>query len=219
MLFQTVPKISFIFYISRNYCTSKVCSATLLARPTYWVFFFLVSWGWVRPSALGTSATTWPIVPAPDDRWWVWSSRCNENWQAKPKYSEKTCPSAILYTTNHTWPRDRTWVAAVGSRRLTAWAMAQPYMPFLLILCYNGSLVTWTVVSVTIAMFKPFIFSMSGFTLYIHIHKHTHRHRRMCTQLPKLLCYSKCAITFSLNPQTSESGTHETYRRQYITKQ
>jgi hypothetical protein len=29
--------------------------------------------------------------------WWMWSSRWNENWQGKPKYSEKTCPSA-------TWP-------------------------------------------------------------------------------------------------------------------
>jgi hypothetical protein len=31
------------------------------------VFFFLVSWGGVRLSSLGTSATDWPIVPAPDD--------------------------------------------------------------------------------------------------------------------------------------------------------
>jgi hypothetical protein len=28
----------------------------------------LVSWGGVRLSALGTSASNWPIVPAPDDR-------------------------------------------------------------------------------------------------------------------------------------------------------
>jgi hypothetical protein len=32
--------------------------------------FFLVSWGGVRLSPLGTSATNWPIVPARDDRWW-----------------------------------------------------------------------------------------------------------------------------------------------------
>jgi hypothetical protein len=31
-------------------------------------------------SPLGTPATNWPIVPAPDDRWSVWSSRWNENW-------------------------------------------------------------------------------------------------------------------------------------------
>jgi hypothetical protein len=65
----------------------------------------LVSWGGVRLCPLGTSATNWPIVPAPDyRRWWVWSSRRNKNWQGKPKYSEKTCPSATLSTTNPTWP-------------------------------------------------------------------------------------------------------------------
>jgi hypothetical protein len=69
-----------------------------------WVrFHFLVSWGGVRLNALGTSATNWPIVPAPGDRWWTWNSRRNENWQAKPKYSEKTCPSSTLSTTNPTW--------------------------------------------------------------------------------------------------------------------
>jgi hypothetical protein len=34
--------------------------------------------------------------------WW------NENLQGKPKYSEKTCPSATLFTTNPTWP-DLGW--------------------------------------------------------------------------------------------------------------
>jgi hypothetical protein len=42
----------------------------------------IVSRGEVRLSPLGTSATICPIVPAPDDRWWVWGSR----WNAKPKY-------------------------------------------------------------------------------------------------------------------------------------
>jgi hypothetical protein len=66
-------------------------------------FFFLVSCGGVRLSPLGTSATIWPIVPALDDRWWVWSNRWNENWQEKQKYSEKTSPSTTLSTTNPTW--------------------------------------------------------------------------------------------------------------------
>jgi hypothetical protein len=30
--------------------------------------------------------------------WWI------EVWQGKPKYSEKTCPSTSLSTTNPTWP-------------------------------------------------------------------------------------------------------------------
>jgi hypothetical protein len=58
----------------------------------------------VRLSPLGTSGNIWPTVPAPDDRLWVWSSRWNENWQGKPKYSEKTCLSATFSTTNPTWP-------------------------------------------------------------------------------------------------------------------
>jgi hypothetical protein len=66
---------------------------------------FLISWGGVRLSPLGTSATNWPIVPAPDDRWWwwMWSNWWNENWQGKPKYSEKTYPSATSSTTDPTW--------------------------------------------------------------------------------------------------------------------
>jgi hypothetical protein len=49
-------------------------------------FFFLVPWGGVRLGPLATSADNWPIVSAPDDRWWVWSSRWNQNWRGKPKY-------------------------------------------------------------------------------------------------------------------------------------
>jgi hypothetical protein len=35
--------------------------------------------------------------------WW-WRNWWNEDWQGKPKYSEKTCPSATFFTTNPTWP-------------------------------------------------------------------------------------------------------------------
>jgi hypothetical protein len=34
--------------------------------------------------------------------WW-WRNWWNKDWQGKPKYSEKTCPSATLSTTNPTW--------------------------------------------------------------------------------------------------------------------
>jgi hypothetical protein len=39
-------------------------------RPVYalHLFYFLVSWGGVRLSPLGTATTNWPIVPAPHDR-------------------------------------------------------------------------------------------------------------------------------------------------------
>jgi hypothetical protein len=47
----------------------------------------------------------WPIVQAPGDRrGWLWRNWWNEDWQGKPKYSEKTYPSASLSTTNPTWP-------------------------------------------------------------------------------------------------------------------
>jgi hypothetical protein len=38
---------------------------------------------------------------------WLWGWRIirwNEDWQGKPKYSEKTCPIATLSVTNPTWP-------------------------------------------------------------------------------------------------------------------
>jgi hypothetical protein len=57
----------------------------------------------VRLSPLGTSATDWPILPAPEDRW-VWSIWWNYNWQGKLKYSEETCPSVTFSAKNPTWP-------------------------------------------------------------------------------------------------------------------
>jgi hypothetical protein len=36
-------------------------------------------------------------------RCWLWRDWWNEDWQGKPKYSEKTCPGATLSTTNPTW--------------------------------------------------------------------------------------------------------------------
>jgi hypothetical protein len=58
--------------------------------------------------------------------WW-WRFWWNEDCQGRLKYSEKTCPSATLSTTNPTCQtRARTQAAAVGSQRVTAWAMARP---------------------------------------------------------------------------------------------
>jgi hypothetical protein len=59
---------------------------------------------------------------------WLWGWRIwwNDDWQGKPKYSEKTCPSATLSSTSPTWPdRARTRAAAVESQWLAAWAMAR----------------------------------------------------------------------------------------------
>jgi hypothetical protein len=66
-------------------------------------FFFLISWCVMRLGPPGTSATNWPIIPTPSGRW-VGSSWCNENWQVKPKNSEKTFLSATIFTPNPTLP-------------------------------------------------------------------------------------------------------------------
>jgi hypothetical protein len=63
---------------------------------------------------LGEPATIWPTVPAPDDGWWwLWSSRWDD-WQGKPKHSNRACPSATLSTT---YPWARTRAAVVGRTR------------------------------------------------------------------------------------------------------
>jgi hypothetical protein len=81
---------------------STVLSTKLFGEFSY---FSLVSWGRVRLGPLGTSATNWPIVPAPDGRWWwMWSRWSKENWRWKPKYSKKTCPIVTSFTINPTWP-------------------------------------------------------------------------------------------------------------------
>jgi hypothetical protein len=54
---------------------------------------------------------------------WLWGWRIWWNeWQRKPKYRRHCPPQIPLDQT-----RDRTRAAAVGSQRLTAWAMARPY--------------------------------------------------------------------------------------------
>jgi hypothetical protein len=64
---------------------------------------------------------TWP------GRLWEWRIWWNEDLQGKPKYSEKTCPSAILSNTNPTCPDPGSNPGRRrGSQRLTAWAMARP---------------------------------------------------------------------------------------------
>jgi hypothetical protein len=101
---------------------------------------------------------------------WLWGWRIwwNEDWQGKPKCSEKTCPSSALSTTNPTWPDPGSSPGRrVESQRLTAWAMARPLRP-----CYEiaiGLLYSWVsckglqspsncIVSPTGEVFKFFYF-------------------------------------------------------------
>jgi hypothetical protein len=51
---------------------------------------------------VGGGSPSW--VPSTRRWWWWWRIWWNEDWQGKPKFLEKTCPSATLSTTNPTWP-------------------------------------------------------------------------------------------------------------------
>jgi hypothetical protein len=49
-------------------------------------FFFIFSFsGWGETESTWYGSHCWPIAPAPDELWWLWSSRLNEDWQGKPK--------------------------------------------------------------------------------------------------------------------------------------
>jgi hypothetical protein len=89
------------------------------SQPILLLLYFLsfsVGWDWVHD----TSATVWPIVPASNDRWgWLWSICWNENWQGKPKCSEKTFLSAILSTTNPTWHHPDSNTGRPGGKPVT----------------------------------------------------------------------------------------------------
>jgi hypothetical protein len=98
-----------------------LCKPTLIA----YRFFFLNSHsgGWSPNESTGTSATEWPIVPAPGDYddaefGGIKIDRGNRSTRRKPAPAP-LCPPQI--------PLDQTWAqtraAAVGSQRLTAWAM------------------------------------------------------------------------------------------------
>jgi hypothetical protein len=74
----------------------------------------------VKPSPLGTAATDWPIAPAHDDDdcgviGGIRIGRGNRSTLRKP-VPAPLCPTKI--------PHDLSQAAAMGSRRLTAWAMA-----------------------------------------------------------------------------------------------
>jgi hypothetical protein len=101
---------------------------THVSSASMFVCFFLIQIVGVESNWVHSARRppNWPYCTCP---WWLWGWRIwwNDDLQGKPKYSEKTCPSATLSTTNPIWPdRTRTRAAAVGSQRLTAWAMARP---------------------------------------------------------------------------------------------
>jgi hypothetical protein len=69
-----------------------------------WFFFLIrIVGGRVQAGSTRHVGHWMAYFTCPGWLWW-WRIWWNENWQGKPKYSEKTCPSATLSTTNPTWP-------------------------------------------------------------------------------------------------------------------
>jgi hypothetical protein len=132
----------------------------LLYLQCRWSFSIFFSWGGVRLSPLGTSTTNWPTVPALDDRCWMWSTWWDEHWQGNRSTRRKPasvplCPPQISH--DLTWYRTRA--TEVGSRRLTAWAMARPQCRWVChyrrLQCrYNNTLPLWNLRS-NIKLFLP----------------------------------------------------------------
>jgi hypothetical protein len=66
-------------------------------------FFYSHSGGWSPNRVHSSRRPLTGRLYLPGWLWW-WRIWWNEDWQGKPKYSEKTCPSATWSTTNPTWP-------------------------------------------------------------------------------------------------------------------
>jgi hypothetical protein len=86
--------------VGTNFANKRRSLGIVRSRTQATNFIFVCSCFGVKLSLTATSATVWPILPAPHDGWWwVWSNE----WQGKQKCSEKTCRSAALSTTNPMW--------------------------------------------------------------------------------------------------------------------
>jgi hypothetical protein len=71
---------------------------------------------------------SWPIVPASGDRKMIVEKQMGCRLAGKPMFSEKTWPGATFVHHKIPYDQTRVWTraAAVGSRRLTVWAIARP---------------------------------------------------------------------------------------------
>jgi hypothetical protein len=94
--------------------------------------------GGVQLGPLGTAATDWHVVHAPGDYddgefGGMKIGRGNRSTRRKRAPAPLCPPQTSLDQT-----RDRTRAAAMGSQRLTAWAMARPYNPICTIIqCFS----------------------------------------------------------------------------------
>jgi hypothetical protein len=102
-----------------------------IALPLHFFYFsshiFTIFFNWYR----GSGVQFYPVGTAAycASTGWLcwWRNWWNDDWQGTPKYSEKTCLSAALSTTNPTCSsRMRTRANVVGSQRQIVWSMARP---------------------------------------------------------------------------------------------
>jgi hypothetical protein len=84
-----------------------------------YVFFFNSHNGGWNPYWVHSACR--PLVAYCTCPGWLWGWRIwwNKNWLGKPKYSEKTCPSATLSTTNSTWPDPGSNLGRCGEKLAT----------------------------------------------------------------------------------------------------
>jgi hypothetical protein len=88
-----------------------------------------------------------PTIPGPDDRWRLWCNRWNANWQGKPKYWKKTCPSATLSTTNPTWRYLGHRGGKPANNRLSYGTANQTD-------CFYYKYKTWIIFKISLLLFK-----------------------------------------------------------------
>jgi hypothetical protein len=120
----------------RNYLISieTICERVIweerYTREEYLLTYLFFYYYYLVCEAIGTAATPGLLCQPWVIGKWLWTRRWNVDWQGKPKFSEKTCPSAtfVHHKIPHYQTRISTRAAAVGSRWLTAWAMARPYL-------------------------------------------------------------------------------------------
>jgi hypothetical protein len=124
--------------------------------------FLFISLGGVRLSPC------WHIITAPDDRW-AWSIRWNENLQGKPKYTEKTYPSATLSNMNPTWSSlglnlgHHSGKLATNSLSCVTWYLSSDDIQYFALYSYlKHSTICWSHA-------KRYLFSIYALTVTIRV--------------------------------------------------
>jgi hypothetical protein len=98
----------------------------------------------------------------------MWSSRWNEIWRGKPKYSEKSCASATLSMTNPTSPDlGSNSGAALESQRVTGWAMVRTWYECR---CKSASLCFVFLCKPCVAVIPEIFSNLYNFTLTQYIY-------------------------------------------------